>query len=215
MPVHAMLIAMLRANPTLIVDNRPVQARRGGDLAGPNPTTRGKRGTKHHVAINGDGTRLPAPPRRPACLTRPCSNACSRHVCGRGPDCDRLCGPRHRRRGLPHPVPQLRGQAAHPQTASAAWLRSGRALLSHRAHQRLAAGERASRPALRPARLHREISAPVRLPLPGRRKTRPGISKTAFKPIQCSLLLRAGNIVTVVLPVPRQLIHHNASSLVG
>ena len=32
-----------------------VRAKRGGDLTGPNPTDRGKKGTKYHVAVNGDG----------------------------------------------------------------------------------------------------------------------------------------------------------------
>jgi transposase len=32
-----------------------VRAKRGGDLTGPDPTDRGKRGTKHHVAVDGDG----------------------------------------------------------------------------------------------------------------------------------------------------------------
>ena len=32
-----------------------VRAKRGGDLVGPNPTDRGKRGTKYHLAVTGDG----------------------------------------------------------------------------------------------------------------------------------------------------------------
>jgi len=32
-----------------------VRAKRGGDLTGPNPTDRAKRGTKDHVAVDGDG----------------------------------------------------------------------------------------------------------------------------------------------------------------
>jgi len=31
-----------------------VRAKRGGDLTGLNPTDRGKRGTKYHIAVNGD-----------------------------------------------------------------------------------------------------------------------------------------------------------------
>ena len=53
--VHALLIAMLRGNPTLILDSCSVRAKRAGDLTGPNPTDRGKRGTKYHVAVTGDG----------------------------------------------------------------------------------------------------------------------------------------------------------------
>lgn len=54
--VHATLVAMLRGNSDLIVDSCSVRAKRGGELTGPNPTDRGKRGTKYHVAVTGDGT---------------------------------------------------------------------------------------------------------------------------------------------------------------
>jgi transposase len=53
--VHALLVAMLRGDPDLILDSCSVRAKRGGDLTGPNPTDRGKRGTKYHVAVTGDG----------------------------------------------------------------------------------------------------------------------------------------------------------------
>ena len=57
--VHSMLIGMLRGQPDLardlIVDSCSVRAKRGGELTGPNPTDRAKRGTKYHVAVNGDG----------------------------------------------------------------------------------------------------------------------------------------------------------------
>jgi hypothetical protein len=36
--VHALLVAMLRGDPTLILDSCSVRAKRGGDLTGPNPT---------------------------------------------------------------------------------------------------------------------------------------------------------------------------------
>jgi transposase len=52
---HALLIGMLRAHPDLILDSCSVRAKRGGDLTGPNPTDRGKHGTKYHVAVTGDG----------------------------------------------------------------------------------------------------------------------------------------------------------------
>ena len=32
-----------------------MRAKRGGELTGPNPTDRAKRGTKYHVAVDGDG----------------------------------------------------------------------------------------------------------------------------------------------------------------
>jgi transposase len=40
-----------------------VRARRGGELTGPNPTDRGKKGTKYHLAILGNGTPV-------ACVAR-------------------------------------------------------------------------------------------------------------------------------------------------
>ncbi len=52
---HAVLVGMLRGHPDLILDSCSVRAKRGGDLTGPNPTDRGKRGTKYHVAVTGDG----------------------------------------------------------------------------------------------------------------------------------------------------------------
>ena len=53
--VHAVLVAMVRGNPTLILDSCSVRAKRGGDLTGSNPTDRAKMGTKYHVAVDGDG----------------------------------------------------------------------------------------------------------------------------------------------------------------
>src|SRR3954451_1588632 len=53
--VHAVLVAMLRGDPTLILDSCSVRAKRGGDLTGLNPTDRGKRGTKYHIATMGEG----------------------------------------------------------------------------------------------------------------------------------------------------------------
>jgi transposase len=53
--VHALLVGMLRGHPDLILDSCSVRAKRGGDLTGPNPTDRGKRGTKYHIATDGDG----------------------------------------------------------------------------------------------------------------------------------------------------------------
>jgi hypothetical protein len=53
--VHSVLVGMLRGHPDLILDRCSVRAKRGDDLTGPNPTDRGKRGTKFHVAVDGDG----------------------------------------------------------------------------------------------------------------------------------------------------------------
>ena len=46
---------MLRGDPVLIVDSCSVRAKRGGELTGPNPTDRAKKGTKYHLAVTGDG----------------------------------------------------------------------------------------------------------------------------------------------------------------
>jgi transposase len=56
--VHAVLVGMLRGHPDLILDSCSVRAKRGGDHTGPNPTDRAKRGTKYHVAVDGDGVPI-------------------------------------------------------------------------------------------------------------------------------------------------------------
>jgi transposase len=53
--VHALLVGMLRGHPDLILDSCSVRAKRGGELTGPNPTDRAKRGTKYHIAVDGGG----------------------------------------------------------------------------------------------------------------------------------------------------------------
>lgn len=53
--VHALLVAMLRGDTILILDTCSVRAKRAGELTGPNPTDRGKRGTKYHIATTGGG----------------------------------------------------------------------------------------------------------------------------------------------------------------
>ena len=53
--VHALLATMLRGHRDLILDTCSVRAKRGGDLTGPNPTDRAKRGTKYHIATDGEG----------------------------------------------------------------------------------------------------------------------------------------------------------------
>jgi Transposase DDE domain len=44
----------------VIVDSCSVRAKHGGELTGPNPTDRGKRGTKYHVVVSDDGLPLGA-----------------------------------------------------------------------------------------------------------------------------------------------------------
>ena len=65
--VHLALIRMVRAGPEpapwdVVVDSCSVRAKRGGELTGPNPTDRGKAGTKYHVVVATDGMPLGAVP---------------------------------------------------------------------------------------------------------------------------------------------------------
>ena len=53
--VHVLLVSMLRGHPDLILDSCSVRAKRGGDLTGPKPTDRSKRGSKYHIGTHGDG----------------------------------------------------------------------------------------------------------------------------------------------------------------
>src|SRR4051794_19764502 len=61
--VHVALVRMVRAGPEaasrdVVVDSCSVRAERGGELTGPNPTDRGKAGTKYHVIASTDGLPL-------------------------------------------------------------------------------------------------------------------------------------------------------------
>jgi transposase len=64
--VHAILVRMVRSGPEatwdVIVDSCSVRAKHGGELTGPNPTDRGKPGTKYHVVVATDGIPLAAIP---------------------------------------------------------------------------------------------------------------------------------------------------------
>src|SRR3954469_7527898 len=65
--VHLTLVRMVRAGPEVaswdvVVDSCSVRAKRGGELTGPNPTDRGKAGTKYHVVASTDGLPLAAVP---------------------------------------------------------------------------------------------------------------------------------------------------------
>jgi transposase len=65
--VHVALIRLVRAGPEgacwdVVVDRCSVRAKRGGELTGPNPTDRGKAGTKDHVVVATDGLPLAAVP---------------------------------------------------------------------------------------------------------------------------------------------------------
>ncbi len=65
--VHVALIRMVRSGPEVaswevVVDSCSVRAKRGGELTGPNPTDRGKAGTKYHIVASTDGLPLAAVP---------------------------------------------------------------------------------------------------------------------------------------------------------
>ena len=65
--VHIVLVRMVRAGPEaapwdVVVDSCSVRAKRGGELTGPNPTDRGKAGTKYHVVASTGGIPLGAIP---------------------------------------------------------------------------------------------------------------------------------------------------------
>src|SRR3954471_17364553 len=65
--VHLALIRMVRAGPEpaswdVVVDSCSVRAKHGGELTGPNPTDRGKAGTKYHVVVATEGIPLGAVP---------------------------------------------------------------------------------------------------------------------------------------------------------
>ena len=67
--VHATLVRMVRSGPEaaaaawdVVIDSCSVRAKRGGELTGPNPTDRAKRGTKYHVLVASDGIPLAALP---------------------------------------------------------------------------------------------------------------------------------------------------------
>src|SRR3954469_15377560 len=61
--VHVALVRMVRSGPEaapwdVVGDSCSVRVKRGGELIGPNPTDRGKAGTKYHVVVATDGTPL-------------------------------------------------------------------------------------------------------------------------------------------------------------
>jgi hypothetical protein len=67
--VHAALVRMVRSGPEaaaaawdVVIDSCSVRAKRGGELTGPNPTDRAKRGSKYHVIVASDGIPLAALP---------------------------------------------------------------------------------------------------------------------------------------------------------
>jgi Transposase DDE domain len=178
--VHALLVGMLRGHPDLILDACSVRVKRGGDLTGPNPTDRGKRGTKYHVAVDGDGVPM-------ACAATAANvndtvlferlflgafavMARIRTVfADKGYDAEanrELCR-------------TFGAEPCLPQTRSAAWLGPGQVALASRAQQCLGTGEQTAGAALRPARVHHPIPAAGGVHLSGCRPPRSQIVTTA------------------------------------
>ena len=65
--VHLALVRLVRAGREIaswdvVVDSCSVRAKRGGELTGPNPTDRGKAGTKYHLVVSTHGIPLGAVP---------------------------------------------------------------------------------------------------------------------------------------------------------
>ena len=65
--VHVVLVRMVRSGPETApwdvgVDSCSVRAKHGGELTGPNPTDRGKAGTKYHLVVATDGLPLGVAP---------------------------------------------------------------------------------------------------------------------------------------------------------
>src|SRR3954467_14748548 len=72
--VHAVLVGLLRGDPTLILDSGSVRAKRGGNLTGPNPTDRGKRAPSTPSRPRATAYRSPAQPRQRTSMTLWCSS---------------------------------------------------------------------------------------------------------------------------------------------
>src|SRR5215208_3120921 len=133
--VHAALIRMVRSGPEaaaaawdVVIDSCSVRAKRGGELTGPNPTDRAKRGTKYHVVVASDGIPLAALP-----------SAANVH--------DIMLFPALLRRALVvcAAIARLYADAADPRERRAARVRAGQCSLRCRARQRLATRQQAPR----------------------------------------------------------------------
>jgi transposase len=177
--VHALLVAMLRGNPTLILDSCSVRAKRGGELTGPNPTDRAKMGTKYHLAVDGDGTPV-------ACAVTAANVNETRlfqrlllaatGVMKRIQDVFADKGyDNERHRAACRAI----GAGVHSQARTAARFGAGPIPLAGRAHARLVAGKQAARTALRSMCIHHPLTAPGRMHIPGCGNPRQRIVKTA------------------------------------
>lgn len=133
-----------------------VRATRSGGRIGPNPSHRGKAGTRHHVVAATDGLPLAAIPlgRQPARhAARPPPSALGPGGLRHHRPALRGCGRRQRRK--PWPLPAGGQPALCPQGGRAARLRARRGPRRGRARVRVAAGQQAARSASGPAELGR------------------------------------------------------------
>ena len=166
--VHVALIWMVRsgseaASWDVVVDSCSVRAKRGGELTGPNPTDRGKAGTKYHVVVAINGLPLGVVPsaanvhdtRLFPHLLRLAQVVCA--AIGRlYADAAKACPPAGPagpggQRGEPQPLPAGRHPASHPQGRRAARLRARLRALRRRARLRVVARQQAAGPASRQA----------------------------------------------------------------
>jgi hypothetical protein len=114
--VHIVLVRMARAGPEaapwdVVVDSCSVRAKRGGELTGPNPTDRGKGGTKYHVVASTGGIPLGIVP-----------SAANVHDTRLFPHLLRLASARWARRTAPG---SARSAASSSTTARGCWPTSG------------------------------------------------------------------------------------------
>jgi hypothetical protein len=75
--VHALLAAMLRGHPDLILDTCSVRAKRGGDLTAPTRPTAASEAANTTSQPMGTAYRSPASRRRPMSMTHLSSSGCS------------------------------------------------------------------------------------------------------------------------------------------
>jgi transposase len=161
--VHAVLIRMVRSGPEVVpwdvvVDSCSVRAKRGGELTGPNPTDRGKAGTKYHVVVSTDGIPLAAVPsaanvhdtRLFPHLLRLALAVCAaigRLYADAGGACPPAggAGPGGQR-GQPGALPTRRHPTLHPRGGRAARVGARLGPLRGRARLRLVAGQQAAGP---------------------------------------------------------------------
>src|SRR5215207_6159678 len=156
--VHTALVRMARSGPEVaswevVVDSCSVRAKHGGELTGPNPTDRGKIGTKYHVVVATDGLPLGAVP---SAANVHDTHAALSAPAGLGPGRLRRDRPALRRRRLrqrrqPQALRARGHPASHPRGGPAARLGARFDPLHCRARLCMAVGQQAAGPPPRQA----------------------------------------------------------------